>query len=186
MCISMRLFCSLLLQIPEYFCRFISENTWSRGVPRRERSTLCPLSVRRSILCLFRKRSGFVWLPRSQGRISLCLRKKKKWRVLFTACYSVMSLSWFLHSQQNPAPSGKGSCFAGKHFYHSPPPFLWSQWPKLPLVVPRQQIMPPATSCLLHSSLLNSQHRDFERITWGFVWYCEGFFPQAHRVYFSY
>lgn len=184
MCISMRLVCSLLLHIAEYFCRFISENIWSRGVPRRECSIL--VSVWRSSIWFFRKRSGFVWLPGSQGRISLCLRKKrKKWRVLFTARYSVMSLSWFLHSQQNPSPSGTSSCFAGKHFYHSSPLFLWSQWPKLPLGVPRQQIMSPATSWLLHSSLLNSQHGDFESITRGFVWYYWSFFSQAHRVCFS-
>lgn len=104
-------------------------------------------------------------------------KKKKKWRVLFTACYSVMSLSWFLHSQQNPAPLDRGSCFAGKLFYHFFPPFLWSQWPRLPLVVPRQQIMSPAPSCLLHSSLLHSQHQDFERIMCGFLWYYSGLFP---------
>ena len=27
----MRLFRALLLHIPEYFCRFMSENTWSKG-----------------------------------------------------------------------------------------------------------------------------------------------------------
>lgn len=168
------------------FCRFLSENTWIRGVPRRECSPLCPQEQHplwREHPSLIQEEIRIWWLPRSQGRISLCLRKK-----VVTCPFHGLLLS--NEPQLISAQPAKSCSFRQRQllcwqaFLQLFPSFLWSQWPKLPLVVPRQQIMSPATSCLLHSSLLNSQHQEFGRIMCGFVWYYWGFLPHPKPIRF--
>lgn len=76
----MRFFCSLLLlntfadlclKIPEAKVSLVQ-----RAHPFHVWMSIL-LSVWRSILCLFRKRSQFVLLPGSRSRISLCFKKEK-------------------------------------------------------------------------------------------------------------
>lgn len=134
---------SLYLNIPADVCLKIPGAKVQHVHPSYARMSKL-LSLWRSILRLFRKRSEFVLLPGSQSRISIGLVKNKK---EVTCHFHSLLLSNEPHLifalLAKSCPSFKSSRFAGNRFYHPFPSFLCYF-----AVVPRLWTLSPPTSGL--------------------------------------